>query len=796
MTNEIWRSSSLSFGANRVPPEFHKLFEQYLIPEELSAAVAFSVAHQNSPPQSSLFSFLPLPIDTSLPFHLHASFILSEDRRNIRFDDSGQEPTESSFNRFLLERIIPGVYFSLLHHWPTDAESLSSPRFWPTLPAKDKLSQFVADALFALLHTDQRHICENTSGCRIPPTTVTICGDDTPILVKDVLKLIAPSGLVLGPSSLLKSKLPCVTPAYTRNAILRVEGEFRARFVDGVLSHQMIGETAFYLAPAQTSGSATTENLLLGMPLLPLANNHLDTFQTAASAGNRRLSGASTSCIELFGCDLFVHTTMDSYVASLHTFIPTLNIAPFSDESVSYLVRLRIPPSKERVLSRDDATWIRQLWDRFDTLHSENSLHEGLRNLPLICVTQSSTSLPSQQTFISFAHCHSPSTLLQPFDASQSVVDALLTMGASVVNRDTLPSALRPRLHFMQDSISKLLTFLSSGEPSSIQQRFSLLCALNDPFRKWLEHRLSLAPLRISDVHSLARKLPLFHAPKMHEYASAEQSILLPDGIPLAEALLFLPTLHFVEQHDLLEKLDVTPISFSAFRDHLFESTSSTVCPQAKLSAFRILLASILHAGPNALNQLQDKFLVPNARGKFVSPRTIYSREIDLFRVIMGGRRPDLFIHPELAEEGDPRLGAIGMHVVVDFAAFVVCAKVVHASTDADRILSATAAYDWYRGELARGAQVPLRELDDIAFVPRTLERRKDAPQFNSYATALETVLPPSQMVLANFEAVAWSQRGRFLAQPAPRLLVDHKDLGVPSVDEVVSSNLSFPTNG
>ena len=44
------------------------------------------------------FSSLPLPIPTSLPVHVHASFILADDRRNIRWDGDGTLTGDSECN--------------------------------------------------------------------------------------------------------------------------------------------------------------------------------------------------------------------------------------------------------------------------------------------------------------------------------------------------------------------------------------------------------------------------------------------------------------------------------------------------------------------------------------------------------------------------------------------------------------------------------------------------------------------------------------------------------------------------
>ncbi len=51
---------------------------------------------------------------STLPCHLTASFILTPDRRHIRFDD--YDNLESQYNRWILSTVAPPLYLTLLEN--------------------------------------------------------------------------------------------------------------------------------------------------------------------------------------------------------------------------------------------------------------------------------------------------------------------------------------------------------------------------------------------------------------------------------------------------------------------------------------------------------------------------------------------------------------------------------------------------------------------------------------------------------------------------------------------------------
>ena len=127
------------------------------------AGLVSSTSNNDSPsiqfPQITrprVFSTLPLLIPSDLPVYIHASFLLSGDRQSLVIDEQGLAPHGSSWNRYLLETALPGLYLSFLadigpkvlervfDFWPQDDPPLRScteklcSSFWQQLPQSSR----------------------------------------------------------------------------------------------------------------------------------------------------------------------------------------------------------------------------------------------------------------------------------------------------------------------------------------------------------------------------------------------------------------------------------------------------------------------------------------------------------------------------------------------------------------------------------------------------------------------------------------------------------------------------------
>ena len=123
----------------------------------LAALLSSTVDNNTSEIESSkfikprLFNILPLPINSDLPVHIHATFSLSGDRQSISIDEYGAK-CHASLNRYLLQSPLPELYLQFLEeigkevgedvykYWPQEKspeESVSQllcASFWNNVP--------------------------------------------------------------------------------------------------------------------------------------------------------------------------------------------------------------------------------------------------------------------------------------------------------------------------------------------------------------------------------------------------------------------------------------------------------------------------------------------------------------------------------------------------------------------------------------------------------------------------------------------------------------------------------------
>jgi sacsin len=106
----------------------------------------------------------------------------------------------------------------------------------------------------------------------------------------------------------------------------------------------------------------------------------------------------------------------------------------------------------------------------------------------------------------------------------------------------------------------------------------------------------------------------------------------------------------------------------------------------------------------------------------------------------------------------------------------------------------ATLLYQWYCTTLPilhaghAGYTDPWRELDSFRFIPPSASHRYGFNNQSSYVSRhireLE-LLSPKEVLRAEHEAIAWTQRAMF--SPSPSLLLADLSLGVPNPVEVVN---------
>jgi hypothetical protein len=78
----------------------------------LNADGAGDIGTSARPLKGSCYCFLPLPIETGLPIHVHGSFVLTQNRRSLWAGggQSGVGKEKSEWNRIIIEELLPRCY--------------------------------------------------------------------------------------------------------------------------------------------------------------------------------------------------------------------------------------------------------------------------------------------------------------------------------------------------------------------------------------------------------------------------------------------------------------------------------------------------------------------------------------------------------------------------------------------------------------------------------------------------------------------------------------------------------------
>ena len=118
--------------------------------QDKSQSIKQDRAMLNAP--AKMFSTLPLPIDSHLPVHIHATFALSGDRRSLIVSGEATELHGSAWNSELLKHRLPRLYFKFL---ATIARRIPDERvfdYWPDKrPSKNTCSESLWDGFWTSL---------------------------------------------------------------------------------------------------------------------------------------------------------------------------------------------------------------------------------------------------------------------------------------------------------------------------------------------------------------------------------------------------------------------------------------------------------------------------------------------------------------------------------------------------------------------------------------------------------------------------------------------------------------------
>lgn len=278
IVKDEWKVVTSSTSLGVLPQELNPLIEPHRLRSPIVVGLAARIGLEKSSIAHNLFSTLPLPMSTNLPVHLTASFILTPDRRHVRFDD--YDNLESKYNRWLLSTIAPPLYLYLL-------ESLLKTHgqnnlFWPgNNNAPDPVTRFLVDSFYkTYLPRSQRIVWTSLfdRNLKLSPCHMVMLGAEPPLITK-ILSLLPNPRFVRFPSAIRERSLgyvPTVDQEFLRSEIKKHSALIVSIYQKGDISHDNIQ----CLLDCLSEGEQID---LAGLPLLPLANGELALLEAEGS---------------------------------------------------------------------------------------------------------------------------------------------------------------------------------------------------------------------------------------------------------------------------------------------------------------------------------------------------------------------------------------------------------------------------------------------------------------------------------------------------------------------------------
>jgi len=763
--------------------------------------LAINVQQSRDEIDARLFSTLPLPKATSLPFHLHARFAISSNRQSIVFDSPDQRlerDPKSAYNAWILQKVVPPLYLATLE---VVIDSCQSDRWW-LVNTPDDISNHTAVAFRELLSgsNDSKlfkvdHI-KSRATRRLTFREAVFAKRSTNEKILRALMLLEAPQLVTSYPSL--AELPfarTVDASYVRDILLNQVSKqvVENLYASNALTSDTIIDLLSYVC---------NEPSLVGLPLLLLA-----------SGAPLSIPGIDEPCLylwiperqsSLFSTAKFLRSVY-SHDSFKHIWSSTtVNVQGLSVDKVPQLIEI------ELALLTDDSKredWLKSFWSVYPSLPGPPSL-SSLENANLRFVRGTTRHLSLQEcqrgkvVFIA----DSPTRL--------SLIPALEALGIEVLRvtgNDALKKYLAERFPTPVESV---LTCLQSANITNLNQ---LPTADANTLIDWLKKGIdqSLATWRKDSAgiqKSYLSRLEIWDAISRHSgrrWYPANGLQLLPSRFPL-EDINLLPnntvapfstelnafvkycrdmpsnskTTVYMSPQDILNAMD--------FPSRL---TDSGDFPKGKVQAFFKNMFG--RYKKDELRSISGRLTIYDGDGNARPLSDLYDHRVELFAATLSHTARSSFVHSLLRSIDTELLVELGLNHGVSIETFRVCAKEVEAQglnvplqTLHEMCRVSFGRYTNTLPSLVMGSESTWASLDSIAFVrPKDTRRQGASYSVDRFCSERQApLLPPSRFVLARYEPIAWTQRALFFTEPDGNITILNKKLGVPGPQEVVRS--------
>ncbi|KAG8900745.1 hypothetical protein FRC00_011481 [Tulasnella sp. 408] len=789
-----WLVTQSTTSHESFPEEYHH--SQFMEKHRLSSrnvhmGLAFNFSSNVTIRRSGLFASVPLPVSTSLPVHLHASWIPAQDRRTIRNDASvpGSDlPLDSKYNQFIMQELIPPLYLESLA-FINEHHPLHASKFWPRRLAKEE-SGIVATSLYRQLAATDYRVLRTWDDVPLSPKAALVHMHRHPKAIQKLFVALEVPGYVPEPS--FDTSFLDEWPALRRDNASEVAVILR-RHAGTVLS--MCNRPDPTLTPEDV-GSILKHLLdegesIIGIPLLPLGNGKLIRFQ---ESNHPFVFASHTNNISyFFGSKNVVNSKIPEDVVQQLVELK-VNVCRLSAGALRELLQTNqewpIVPGARVDITAEELKWHREFL-QWITSRSLAALLEDLADLPLFPTIDGGQVISLNYARDGTVWCRAPSE-------DHRILPVFLQLGITVVDVQSLPSSQRSLRK--ADLLGVLEALARSGCNLS---RIHDNVRVND----WLEFaamiRSWLQPGSLSGFQGGSKalvtlhKLPLFSGylgGTCIPHTTASRLLMLPAPVQPASIAKYLPS-HITfapfstELATVFQRCDRSRIM--SFGD-LFGKINlqHRQLPESEDESLRALLGLFRQYYPGICQQP----LIPDGNRNLQYPSQLYDHRTELFSTCFQGRA-ELFVHPAFRDSIDSFI-RFGVKHEVRPDTMIKCIEAVDESTRGgeDTRLRAAWLWDYINQNPSAMHEIDYSRIQRLRFIPRHAQRHPLDGSLDQYASALPTVNSPDNMCLEKYSLMLWTQRASFASPPRPVVVAIYPELAAPTVDHVVDHLLVLAT--
>lgn len=778
----LWSILSRIIPLQEIPPH---LLECPSVKSIKTVSIGIAGAINNPPSHHYPFFGVPLPDTISLPIHLHCTFILSDDRRSVWYDEKGDGNLQSQFNRWLLTKKVPSLYLQFLAGWRPDYLMEKCP-WWPKEKLyTDTISRVVVEAMKDTLPRSDELVCNTYSGTRIAPSKAYFHQYSS---LKGFLQNLNPDNHAIIPpgfSYLPPPSLQFVDSSYLKTILENETNSVITLYKKGAITVDDIVNVVKFLQLPSLSTS-------LGLPLLPLADGTLKTLSKEHST---------------FYCPLRKHKVpwrpflphhfLHPVAAKEHALYDLLQVCKLDCEAISKLILDKIP-AQDTYSSQSQEEWFEELWkflDDDDTPEAKIG-DPTFQHLPLIPTYSSGTSVRISWQKLA------RSEVISVESHNNVPLDACVVLGMNLVNLGDCSGKLREAIRNFktEQPYRAITTFFMGLSLGSIPNCFrGLKHELHSEFSEWFRGQLRGNYYSLSSAErEVVQHLPLWESVQdshaSPRFVSASEAVVIPERISpdvirnwTTESTAYIcadPLLLCMKTPDPLPDFYRDELEFPSFMRNVTQT-------------YKSLLEEVLRSSrPRWFGKI-NRLMVPNTNGVMSPCSDLYLSSHPTFAAAFALQNRK-FLHREIRYL-EPEFRHWDLISTITASSFEACASAIHEDISSDDIRDrALTVFRTYNTEMPSELISNRRSriaLQNLRFIPRLVGGTHYGSIPADRYHSLSDIVSPSKILDPKFVSVAWTQRAVCFEEPSSELRsVNSLDsLWEPTAQEVVRIIFSVP---